>query len=265
MKKKINRVTHTLTKLRGRNEKALVCFLTAGFPKLNATVPLVRAIEKGGADIIEIGMPFSDPLAEGPIIQNSSYTAIQNGITLDTIFSQIRRIRKQSDIPLILMGYVNPVLRYGAQKFFSTAAKAGVDGIILPELPLEETAIFQSMMQDVGLVDIILVSPTTPAKRMKEIDQASSGFLYCVSTTGVTGSKHLAPTSQYLRTVQAAVKKNPVLVGFGIKTPGDAKRMSKYSDGIIVGSALIQKISQMYSLPAVESFVQTLKKSVKSR
>ncbi len=255
----MNRITQKLKFLADRKEKALVCFITAGFPTLKATVPLVLEIEKGGADIIELGMPFSDPLADGPVIQASSQQAIKNGITLDHILKYVREIRKCSDIPLILMGYLNPILHYGEERFFADAAKAGVDGVILPEVPLEESDRFLSLTRKYHLADILLVSPATPSRRIQNIDDVSSGFLYCVSTTGVTGRSHIGDIELYVKRVKHNAKNNSVLVGFGIKTPADAHRIAQYADGVIVGSALIQKIVQRDSERKIADWVRQFK------
>ena len=259
----MDRISQKLGDLQNRKEKALVCFITAGFPKRNSTVPLVRAIEKGGADIIEIGMPFSDPLAEGPIIQHSSYVALKNGVTLDLILSQVIKIRKTSDIPIILMGYINPILCYGAEKFFRDASSAGVDGIILPELPVEESFRFRRLMKVCGLANIILVSPTTPLRRIKKIDQLSEGFLYCVSTTGVTGSRTSTKSGNYIQNVKSNAKKNAVLVGFGIKTPADAQAIARKADGVIIGSALISKIGEGTSIAGISNYVHKFKEGLR--
>jgi len=258
----MNRITETLQALSARKEKALACFLTAGFPTIGATLPLVSEIEKGGADIIELGMPFSDPLAEGPVIQNSSYVAIEQGVTLDKILSYVKTVRQSSEIPLVLMGYLNPILAYGAEKFFHAAASAGVDGLILPELPLEESGRYKSMFENSGLTNIILVTPTTPSERITIIDRASEGFLYCVSTTGVTGSAGHSASIKYISTVKKSAKKNPVLVGFGIRTPADARRIAHHADGVIIGSALIQRIARGDSRQKVGDWVRQLKEAI---
>jgi tryptophan synthase alpha chain len=255
----MNRITERLQLLSARKEKALVCFLTAGFPTIGATIPLVLGIEKGGADIIELGMPFSDPLAEGPIIQRSSQVALNHGMTLDKILSYVKTIRQSSDIPLVLMGYLNPILAYGAEKFFTAAAGAGVDGVILPELPFEESKRYKSNFENSGLANIILVTPTTPPNRIAMIDRASEGFLYCVSTTGVTGSDVRSTSISYINNVKKSAKKNPVLVGFGIKTPEDASRIAQYADGVIVGSALVQRIARGDSTRKISDWVRELK------
>jgi tryptophan synthase alpha chain len=257
-----NRIHERLNRIQSQGGKALACFLTAGFPTINATIPLVLEIEKGGADIIELGMPFSDPLADGPVIQQSSQVALSQGITLDKILSYVKTIRESSEIPLVLMGYLNPILAYGAEKFFNSAARAGVDGIILPELPFEESKRYKSIFNNAGLAHILLVTPTTSPERITHIDRASSGFLYCVSSTGVTGSKNKILDGFYIDSVKKHAKKNPVLVGFGIRTPADAHRIAHQADGVIVGSALIQRIARGESLKEVGAWVRQLKKAL---
>jgi tryptophan synthase alpha chain len=258
----MNRITEKLQSLSARKEKALVCFLTAGFPTIDATVPLVLEIEKGGADIIELGMPFSDPLADGPVIQHSSQVALSQGITLDKILSHVKTIRQSSEIPLVLMGYLNPILAYGVEKFFNLAAKAGVDGVILPELPFEESNRYRSILDSAGLANILLVTPTTPSERIVLIDRASSGFLYCVSSTGVTGSANKSLSGSYITVVKNNAKRNPVLVGFGIKTPADARRIAHLADGVIVGSALVQRIAREDSPKEIGAWVRELKEAL---
>jgi tryptophan synthase alpha chain len=258
----MNRITQKLKFLADRKEKALVCFITAGFPTLKATIPLVKEIEKGGADIIELGMPFSDPLADGPVIQASSQLAIKNGITLDHVLDYVREIRKHSDIPIVLMGYLNPILHYGKERFFTDAVKSGVDGIILPEVPLEESDRFLSLTRKYHLADILLVSPATPSKRIQNIDKVSSGFLYCVSTTGVTGRSNIGDIESYVKRVKRSAKNNSVLVGFGIKTPADAYRIAQYADGVIIGSALIQRIARRDSTQKIADWVRRMKEAL---
>ena len=239
----MNRIDETLDARRKRGEKALGLFLTAGYPHPDSTVELVLALEQGGADLIEIGMPFSDPLADGPVIQQSSAIALENGVTLETIFEDVRRIRMSSSIPIVLMGYLNPILRYGLEQFFQHASEAGVDGVILPEVPLEESAEFSAMIEGNGLAQVMLVTPASPEERIREIDRRSSGFLYCVSSTGVTGSRSAKPAKEYLAFVRRHAVKNPLLVGFGIATPEDARTFSVHSDGVIIGSAFIRFVA----------------------
>jgi tryptophan synthase alpha chain len=261
-KNKNNRLIIKLTQVREQNNKTLVLFLTAGYPQLDSTVPLALELAKAGADIIELGMSFSDPLADGPIIQASSQQAIKNGITLDLIFSQVKEIRKHSDIPLVLMGYLNPILHYGEERFYADAKNAGVDGIILPEVPLEESGRFLLLNQKFNFADILFVSPATSDDRIKNIDKAVSGFLYCVSSTGVTGKSNIGNIGSYIDHVKKNAKNNPVLVGFGIKTPADAQYIAQHADGVIVGSAFIQKIAQEESLQQLGDFVRQLKEAI---
>jgi len=207
-------------------------------------------------------MPFSDPLAEGPVIQHSSQIALQQGITLDKTLSYVKIIRQSSEIPLVLMGYLNPILAYGAEKFFNAAAKAGVDGVILPELPFEESKRYKSMFENTGLANIILVTPTTPLNRITMIDRASEGFLYCVSTTGVTGSAVRTNNSKYISNVKKSAKKNSVLVGFGIKTPADARHIAQHADGVIIGSALVQRIARGDSKKEIGRWIRQIKEAL---
>ena len=258
----MNRLERVLTGLGKAGEKALSLFLTDGYPDLHGAPDIVRTLERGGADIIELGMPFSDPLADGPVIQESSTAALQNGVTLATVLEDVRTIRAGSEIPLVLMGYLNPILRYGPGRFFTDAASAGVDGVILPELPVEESWRFESSIKDAGLSHILLVTPTTPGPRIRTIDGASSGFVYCVSTTGVTGTRTQA-AGEYLRRVRECVKRNPLLVGFGISTPEDAASMALESDGVIIGSALIRRLRDGARGEELRSWVRGIKEALR--
>ena len=262
MQKK-NRVDERLNLLSARKEKTLALFITAGYPHLDSTVQVVLALERGGADIIEIGMPFSDPLADGPVIQQSSTAAIRNGMTLARLLEDVVTIRAQSGIPIVLMGYLNPILRYGPDRFFEAAGRNGVDGVILPELPLEEAGRYSSAIHANGLAQILLVTPATPPERIRAIDQASDGFLYCVSTTGVTGAEGSGSPEADIREVRKNASKNRVLVGFGIARPEDAARYAQEADGVIVGSALIKKIGEGSSLEALSAWVREFKEAVR--
>ncbi len=258
----MNRLERKFSELERKGEKALTLFLTDGFPKLDSTVPLVWKLEEAGADVIELGMPFSDPLADGPVIQASSAAALKNGVTLEKILRDVKAIRTRSNIPIVLMGYVNPILNFGADKFFRAAAKADVDGMIFPELPFEEAGRFRPVLRHLGLSNILLVAPTSTPQRIAAIDRMSSGFLYCVSSTGVTGTHGQGGGGKYLRNVKRHVKKNPVLVGFGISEPDDAKRYARHADGVIVGSALIKKIAQGDSMSSIVHWVRLLKSAI---
>lgn len=224
--------------------RSLAMFLTAGYPTLAATPDLVCALEEGGADLIEIGVPFSDPLADGPVIQKASGTAIANGVTLPWILEAVVALRARTRVPIVLMGYLNPIMRYGADRFFPDAAAAGVDGVILPELPLEEWDQYAPLVRGAGLAGILLATPTTPPSRVEKIDEASTGFVYCVSTTGVTGGAVVGSALADVRAVRAHVRRNPMLVGFGIAEPAQAAAFGRDTDGVIVGSALLRRLEQ---------------------
>ncbi|MAO64741.1 MAG: tryptophan synthase subunit alpha [Balneola sp.] len=249
------------------DEKLMSLFITAGYPDMESTVDLILGFEENGADIIELGMPFSDPLADGPTIQHSSDVAIQNGITMNKIFEMVKEVRKQSEIPIILMGYMNPVLRYGVSAFTQKAAEAGVDGLIIPDIPLEEDGIIKEHAATNNLDVIHLVAPNTSDSRMKLADENSQGFVYCVSVTGVTGARDgdevSKSVSRFIERVRSNITQNPVMVGFGIKTHNDAQNIASNADGFIVGSALIDTIKNHYPNEGWQSelfsFVHSLK------
>lgn len=249
------------------SDKLMSLFITAGYPDLESTVDLILGFEENGADIIELGMPFSDPLADGPTIQFSSDVAISKGISIDKIFEMVSEVRKSSQIPIILMGYMNPVLRYGVSRFCEKAASVGVDGLILPDIPVEESGLIEKEAEENDLPIIYLVAPNTSDERMKLADQKSGGFVYCVSVTGVTGARDGGEVSKsvatFIERVRTNVTKNPVLVGFGIKSFTDAQNIASNADGFIVGSALIDTIRKTYPNENWEkdvfSFVHSLK------
>lgn len=232
------------------DQKLLSLFLTAGFPEINETVDLVVKMGEAGADMVELGMPFSDPLADGPTIQFSSEVALKNGITLAQILKMVEEIRKVSQIPIILMGYLNPVMHYGIERFCKNASQAGADALILPDVPIEESGMIESYVKESGLKLIYLVAPNTSDERMKLIDDRSEGFVYCVSVTGVTGARSGDEVSQsvdrFIDRVNKNIIKNPVMVGFGIKNHDDALKIAAKTDGYIVGSALIDEIKRNY-------------------
>lgn len=231
-------------------KKIMSLFITAGYPDLESTADLIYGFEKNGADLIELGMPFSDPLADGPTIQYANNVAIENGITMDKIFGMVEQVRTKSDIPIILMGYINPVLRYGVERFCRRASEAGVDGLIIPDAPVEESTIIAEAAKNRHLDLIYLVAPNSSDKRMQLVDEKSSGFVYCVSVTGVTGARSgnevAESVRRFIHRVNENVTKNPKLVGFGIKNYDDAQLISKEVDGFIVGSALIDTIRKSY-------------------
>ncbi len=245
-------------KLKRTNRKVLSLFVTAGYPAVESTVPLVAALVDAGADLIELGVPFSDPIADGPVIQHSSEIALRNGMTLQKTFDVAREIRKQSNVPLVLMGYTNPVYAYGIEKFFDACREIGIDGTIVPDMPLEESEEYRPLARRRDVATIFLAAPTTPLERLVLLDQASTGFLYCVSITGVTGERQAlaSQAEHFLKQARTCVTKNPLLVGFGISTPEDAKRVAALSDGIIVGSALIKIIGSSRENHTIEQAEQ---------
>lgn len=225
-------------------------FVTCGFPAPEATVPILRALAASGADFIELGMPFSDPLAEGPPIQRSSEIALKNGITMGDVLEAAESFRASGETtPLLLMGYTNPVLQYGLDNFCRDAKSSGVDGLIIPDLPPEEADELADCASSSGLDLVFLVAPNTSDDRMTYVDERASGFVYAVSLMGLTGSD-LASTESvdaYLARARRNVVRNPLLVGFGIRTSEEARRVSVNTDGFIVGSALITEIERIWS------------------
>jgi tryptophan synthase alpha chain len=253
----MNRIS-ALFKMSGEK---LIPFITAGFPRLDLTVELVLAAEKAGADMIELGMPFSDPLAEGPVIQASSQTALENGVTLPWILEQVSVIRESSKIPLVLMGYINPILQYGMKTFIHDAREAGVDGFILPDLPPEEAETWVLECHKADVSPILLVAPNTPDERIQNISRLAGGLIYAVSVLGITGSDFRSDRAliQYLKRVRK-YSETPFVVGFGVKSRQDVTLINQMADGAVVGTALIQRIQASRNpVQAVEQFIQELK------
>jgi tryptophan synthase alpha chain len=223
--------------------KKLVPFITAGFPDKENTIPLVLAAEKAGAHMVELGMPFSDPLADGPIIQQTSQKALRNGVTIDWILDTVSALRGHTEIPIVLMGYLNPLLKIGLDKFLHRALDVGVDGLIIPDFPPEEGAHFFQQARELGLSTIYLVAPNTTDARIQQLSEESGDLLYAVSILGVTGSTLSARKNfqTYLKRVKAA-SSTPFMVGFGISTPDDVRSATSIADGVVVGSALLSKL-----------------------
>jgi tryptophan synthase alpha chain len=227
-----------------KNKRILNVYCTAGYPTLQSTINVMRSLQENGADLIELGMPYSDPLADGPVIQASSSKALQNGMTISTLFNQLKDFRKDITVPVILMGYLNPLLQYGFEKFCAKAAEVGIDGIIIPDIPMYEfEQEYSAVIKKYGLDFIFLVTPETSEERIKKLDQLSSGFLYAVSSSSITGSdKDFSPVETYLHKLQSLKLKNPVLVGFGIKDKATFETACKYANGAIIGSAYIKAL-----------------------
>jgi tryptophan synthase alpha chain len=220
--------------------RALIPFITAGFPRPSSTLPALRGADAAGADFIEIGVPFSDPLADGPAIQHSSQVALDRGIELPWILETVRRFRTESDTPVLLMGYYNPFLQYGVDAFCRHARSAGVDGLIVPDLPPDESGPLQMAARGAAVSMVYLIAPTTTRERVELIGKASTDFCYCVSVTGVTGTRNRvsASTIPYLKRVKRWLRK-PTVVGFGIATPAHVRRLGPWTNGLVVGSALV--------------------------
>lgn len=220
-------------------------YCTAGYPELESTLPVMRALQAHGADIIELGMPYSDPLADGPVIQASSARALQNGMSIEILFAQLQQLRSNITVPVVLMGYLNPLLQYGFDAFCAKAAACGVDGLIIPDIPLPA---FEREYKDIvkrhGLDFIFLVTPETAEARLRQLDAASSGFLYAVSSSSVTGSAtDFSQVATYLQRLKELRLKNPVLVGFGIHNRETFDAACQHANGAIIGSAYIRALA----------------------
>jgi tryptophan synthase alpha chain len=246
------------------NEKKaniLSIFFTAGFPKLDSTIEIAQQLEQAGVDMIEIGIPFSDPIADGPVIQASNKIALDNGMTVKLLLEQVTKIRKTVSIPIVLMGYLNPVLQYGMEKFCKAARESGVDGIILPDLPMDEyLSLYQGLMTKFELHAIFLISPTTSEQRIQKIDEVSGGFIYAVSASSTTGSKSEFTEQQieYFNRLKSMQLRNPFLIGFGISSQESFAKASLYSSGAIIGSAFINFLKDNPS-DTVTQFVKRIK------
>ncbi len=246
-----------------KKKDILSVFYTAGFPLLDSTVSIAKTLSQSGADIIEIGIPYSDPIADGPTIQESNKVALDNGIKLSLILEQVKTIRETVNAPIILMGYVNPVLQYGIEKFAHAASAAGVDGVILPDLPMDAYLNeYKELFESVNLSNTFLISPTTSEERIRKIDSVTDGFIYAVSASSITGAKGEFTPEQltYFKRLQAMKLKNPFLIGFGISNNKSFSIASTYGAGAIVGSAFINVLKESKNMESeVVSFVTALK------
>ncbi len=241
----MNRIQQTFEALKARGKKGFVAFLTAGYPSLETTEALIPALAEAGADVIELGIPFSDPLADGPTIQESSFQALEGGATVSGILEMVKRVRRQTDVPIACMTYYNPIFYYGEDRFIRRAAEVGVDGLTIPDLPPEEAGSLIASCRAAEMATVFFLAPTTTPARMRKIVHASTGFIYYVSVTGVTGARSHVARAQ-LRNLAAAraLTDKPICVGFGISTPEQVQQVSACCDGVIVGSAIIQEIKR---------------------
>ncbi|WP_375323815.1 tryptophan synthase subunit alpha [Flagellimonas sp. GZD32] len=253
----MNRIKQKLSE----DKKILSIYFTAGYPKLEDTVQIIQDLEKSGVDLIEIGLPFSDPLADGPTIQESSTAALKNGMHTELLFEQIKDIRKSVSIPLILMGYFNPVLQYGVEKFCQKCEEIGIDGLILPDLPLdvyqeEHEALFKKH----GLINVFLITPQTSDERIKAIDDASEGFIYMVSSASTTGAKSGfgQEQSSYFERISNMQLRNPQIVGFGISNAETFQQATEKTKGAIIGSAFIKHLTEN-GVDSIDEFVSQIR------
>ena len=262
------RIGERFALLRARNERALVPFLTAGDPDLETTEALVLAMAEAGADVIELGVPFSDPTAEGPTIQRSSGRALARGTSLRSILRLVDRLRARIEQPLVLMGYANPIHAMGGEAFARAASEVGVDGIIIPDLPPEDGSPWLDPCRAAGIDPILLAAPTTPPARLAMLVRETRGFLYAVSLQGVTGARTtIAQGIEEQVRLAKSLSGIPVCVGFGISTPAQAKRIGEYADGVVIGSAIVDRIEQAASktsaIDDVARFIAELKASLR--
>ena len=240
----MSRIARTFARLKTEGKTAFMPFVTIGFPELATTAELVPAIIEAGADLVELGVPFSDPIAEGPTIQKSSFRALENGVTLQKCFETARAIRARTDAPLLFMGYYNPVFSYGVERYAAECAASGIDGLIIPDLPPEEAAEIQAACRKAGLDLIPLVAPTSTVERIQAAVKNASGFIYCVSLAGVTGARSSLPEylPEFLGKVRAQTDL-PLVLGFGISKPAHFQAVKSLVDGVIVGSALVDVLA----------------------
>ena len=245
-----------------KSSNVLNVYCTAGYPQLKSTLSVMKALQENGADLIELGMPYSDPLADGPVIQQSGTIALANGMTIKVLFEQLKDFRKEISVPVVLMGYMNPVLQYGFEKFCADAAAVGIDGLILPDLPeYEFETEYGAIIKKHGLDYIFLVTPETSDERIRKLDSLSTGFLYAVSSSSTTGSdKNMMDVNAYLQKLQSLKLTNPVLVGFGIKDKATFDAACTYANGAIIGTAYIRALENSKDVKATtKAFLSSIK------
>lgn len=265
----MGRIADRFAWLREREEKALVTFVTAGDPDLETTEALVLCMAQAGADIIEIGVPFSDPIGEGPTIQRASERALKGGVTLRRVLEMIGKLRDRVDVPLVPMGYANPIYAMGEENFAAACQEVGADGVIVPDLPPEEGAGLYAACRAVGIDPILLAAPTTTPERMTMLAEETRGFLYYVSLTGVTGARQeLAEgIEEGVQLARKTPASPPICVGFGVSTPDQAREIGRFADGVVVGSAIVDRVAKSESrseaIDAVSQFTAQLKAALR--
>lgn len=245
-----------------KQERVLSIYFTAGFPQLEDTLPVMQALESAGADIIEIGMPYSDPIADGPTIQDSNMVALDNGMNMKKLFEQLQEMRQSISIPVVLMGYLNPIIQYGIEAFCKKCQDIGVDGLIVPDLPMQQYLDeYKRLFEDYGLSNTFLISPQTSENRIREIDEHSNGFIYMVSSQSITGAKSEISEEQidYFKRVEAMNLRNARLIGFGISDKKTFTTASTYSNGAIIGSAFIKVLKDSKDLSKdIHTYIQSI-------
>jgi len=245
-----------------KKDKILSIYFTAGYPNLNDTTEIIKILDECGVDLIEVGMPFSDPIADGPVIQHSSNVAIDNGMNLNLLFKQLDEVRKITDIPIVLMGYVNPVYQFGYEKFIKNILECDLDGLILPDLPLDDYINeFKPIFDRENLSFIPLITPNTSEERIRQIDNNSNGFIYMVSSSSITGKKNSFDDKQidYFQKISSLSLKNPTIIGFGISDKESFEQACKYSQGAIIGSKFIKEISNGNLNESIKNFILSVR------
>jgi tryptophan synthase alpha chain len=253
-----SRIGRLFERCSAEGRKAFIAYLAAGDPEMKATVPLVSALERGGADLIELGVPFSDPIADGPVIQRASERALRAGTTLDAILDMVREIRTKSQVPILLFSYFNPVMHYGFERLARDAANAGVDGVLLTDLSVEEAEEPVARLREHSLDTVFLVAPTSSERRLELVGKHSSGFVYLVSRTGVTGEQ-ASLSEQAIPLIQRTRRHStlPLAVGFGISKPEHVAEVARFADGVVVGSAIVKAIEANMASPDLNAAVET--------
>jgi tryptophan synthase alpha chain len=259
----VSRITETFNKLRREGRTAFIPYIMAGDPTLARTKRLVKLLEECGADIIELGVPFSDPLADGPTIQAAAERALKHGVTLKDVIRTVKELRKTTQVPIVLMTYYNPVFKYGDESFVRDATRAGVDGVIVPDLPPDEAGELRKLARKGGLDTIFLLAPTSTPDRLKLVAKSSTGFIYYVSITGITGAALKLDASQR-KSIEAirGLTAKPVALGFGVSRPAEAREVARFADGVIVGSAIVKKIKESPE-GEVRKFVTSLRAAIR--
>lgn len=245
-----------------KNNNLLSIYFTAGYPKLNATLNIAEALEHAGADFLEVGFPYSDPVADGPTIQHSSQQALDSGMTLNVLFEQLKELRKRVTIPILLMGYVNPIVQYGVERFCKKAAEVGVDGVIVPDLPIYEyESMYAPYFKDNNLSNIFLVTPQTSPERIRKIDELSNSFIYLLSSSSITGGSLNVSVNieDYYKRVKAMQLNNPTIIGFGITDNASFNKACEYANGAIVGSKFVKLLGEEGYLEKIPAFIKTMK------